>query len=170
MHLLSILQMTLHNPTVLKESIRTLIVAQIDTLASIPHDIPCSRHRRGPIPHTLLEIGDIVRRNAFRARKHHRDRARHADLVRLQIRVALHQPISALFRMRKRGGGTHIDESPRGAVHALTYEVPAQTSLFALQPCANGFDGPSGLLQSLTECRQCPCPCTPRRGTENRRT
>ena len=48
-------------------------------------------------------------------------------------------------------GDTHGDDSPSGKVHAFTHQVPAQTSLFTLQPRADSFNGPSGLLQRLRD-------------------
>lgn len=51
---ISVFQMTLHDPPVLKEGIGSLVVSQVYTFAGIPNDISRSRIRRWSIAYQFL--------------------------------------------------------------------------------------------------------------------
>ena len=61
--LLSVLQVPLDDPAVLEEGIRSLVVSQIDALASITDNISCSGVRGRAIADQLLQVRDVVRRH-----------------------------------------------------------------------------------------------------------
>lgn len=60
-HLLSVLQMTLHDPPILQERVRAPVVPKIDPLSGITDDISSAWIRCWAIPHKFLKIRDIVR-------------------------------------------------------------------------------------------------------------
>lgn len=66
-HSLSVLEMSLHYPSVLQKCIRALIVPQIDTLASIPYDISRTGIHSGSIPHKFLQIRNVIRSHCARS-------------------------------------------------------------------------------------------------------
>ena len=49
-----------HYPSILQESMRVLIIQQIDSLASITYDVSCTGIYSGVIPHKFLQVHDII--------------------------------------------------------------------------------------------------------------
>lgn len=144
--------MSLHYPSVLQKRVRTLIVPQIDTLASIPYDISRTGIHSRSIPYELLQICNIIRGHCARSsvsrflfssemrvlrtrtplwiRQIHRDTLRHAHLVQLQI-------------------GITRDNRTRRKVHTFPHEVSAQTAFFAFESGTDGLDRSAGFLECL---------------------
>jgi hypothetical protein len=126
----TVLQMTLNNPPVLKERIRPLVVPQVDPVSRIPHNISRSRVLVRSVPDELLQVLDVVGRDSLGVGERSRDRERNADLVEGQVRVT-------------------GDDGTSGEVDTLAHEVTAETTFFALQAGSNRLDGTTGLLQRL---------------------
>lgn len=60
---LSIFEMALDDPTILKEGIGALIISQVDTFTCIPYNVSCSWVSSRTISHKLLQISNVIRRN-----------------------------------------------------------------------------------------------------------
>lgn len=61
--LLSVLEMTLDDPSILKKSVGTFVVSKIDTFSSIADHISCSWISSRTISDQLLQVSNIIRRN-----------------------------------------------------------------------------------------------------------
>ena len=62
-NLLSVLQVSLNDPSELQESIGSFVVPQIYALAGVFDDVTCAWISRRPISDKLLQIGDIIGRH-----------------------------------------------------------------------------------------------------------
>ncbi len=62
-HLLSVIEVTLYNPTILQESIGPLVETQINVFATVANDVLRAGVFTWAVSSELLKVRNIIRRN-----------------------------------------------------------------------------------------------------------